>query len=182
MDLITLKDGPHKGQLLEKKKRGRVLQNQKANSVADMAAVLLIQERPPTPEQLEKAERFVRNDGRPPAKRGFGKKQSSEVDYMGTVDGVTISWANILDAEFAETWPAPVVHQELTKQRYTAAFPLPDAEGELAAAESRQERRAELIQALLDADNNIYDSERAIGSLRRATNYWVQKLGPRRTQ
>ena len=125
LDIITQTEGKHKGQLLGTKKRGKVLMNQKANSVADMAAVLQQQERQPTPEQLERAERRVRKDGRPPAKRGLGKQLSAEAYSMGTVEGVRIRWANLLDAEFAETWPAAVVHDMLGKSRYTAAYPPP---------------------------------------------------------
>ena len=105
--------------------------NQKANSVADMAAVLQQQERPPTPEQLERAERKIRKDGRPLAKRGLGKQRSAEAHSMGSVEGVRIRWANILDAEFAETWPAAVVHDGLGKSRYTAAYPPPPDEAAL---------------------------------------------------
>ena len=42
---------------------------------------------------------------------------------MGGVEGVRVRWANLLDAEFAETWPAAVLHDTLRKSRYTAAFP-----------------------------------------------------------
>lgn len=98
--------------------------NQKANSVADMAAVLLLQSKKPNEDELKKAERKVRTDGRPLAKRGLGRQASAEVyTARGSVEGVRIRWANILDAEYAETWPEQVVHDGLEKHRYTAAWP-----------------------------------------------------------
>ncbi|KAL8742415.1 MAG: hypothetical protein Q9190_005095 [Brigantiaea leucoxantha] len=52
LSIITeTSDGPKKGQLMSTKKRGKVLMNQKANSVADMAAVLLMQEKGPSEEE-----------------------------------------------------------------------------------------------------------------------------------
>ena len=124
LESVTQTEGVHKGQLLPKKKRGKVLMNQKANSVADMAAVLLQQARAPTEEELAKAKRKVRSDGRPLAKRGLGSQLSAEAtSFQGSVEGVRIRWANILDAEFAETWPKAVIHDGLGKSRYTAAWP-----------------------------------------------------------
>ena len=107
--------------------------NQLANSVADMAAVLLQQEKGLSKEQIERAERRVRKDGRPPAKRGLGRQKESAVleEGMGKgVEGVMIRWANVLDAEYAETWPQAVVHDWLEKSRYTAAFPAMELEAE----------------------------------------------------
>ncbi|MCJ1250549.1 hypothetical protein MMC30_007777 [Trapelia coarctata] len=124
LSAVTETEGPFKGQLLPKKKRGKVLMNQKANSVADMAAVLLLQSKKPSAEELKKADRKVRKDGRPLAKRGLGSQASAEVyTARGSVEGVRIRWANILDAEYAETWPAAVIHDGLEKHRYTAAWP-----------------------------------------------------------
>ena len=91
------------------KSRGRVLMDQKANCVADVAAVLLLQER---------AER-ERGEGK------GGKKWGG----VGPVDGVRVFWADIRDAEFAEAWPGAVVHAGLGRSRYTAAFPV-EGEGE----------------------------------------------------
>ena len=104
--------------------------NQKANSIADMAAVLLLQSKPLTKEEVERKRRMMRMDGRPLAKRGRGSKPrvadeaSIEVDgRTGSVQGVRIKWADILDAEFAETWPEEVLHEGLERHRYTAAWP-----------------------------------------------------------
>ena len=124
LETVTQTEGRHKGQLLPKKQKGKVLMNQKANSVADMAAVLLQQARPPTEEELAIANRKRRLDGRPPAKRGLGRQMNTEAtSFQGSVEGVRIRWANILDAEYAQTWPKDVVHDGLAKSRYTAAWP-----------------------------------------------------------
>ena len=104
------------------KSRGRTLMNQKANSVADIAAVLKQQEIPPDWEKEERKEMMLRKDGRPLAKRGPGSKKFREPNVTGSVEGVRIRWANILDAEFAETWPEGVLHDGLGRSRYTAAF------------------------------------------------------------
>ncbi|MCJ1358401.1 MAG: hypothetical protein MMC33_008401 [Icmadophila ericetorum] len=123
---ITETEGPKKGHLFPKKKRGFFLMDQKANSVADVAAVLLQAEKGPSEEQIAAAKRRLRSDGRPPAKIGVGAQTKSEVlEVVGKgVEGVRIRWANILDAEYAETWPAAVVHDTLAQSRYTAAFPV----------------------------------------------------------
>ncbi|KAI9736130.1 MAG: hypothetical protein M1834_001014 [Cirrosporium novae-zelandiae] len=54
LETITYKEGNFKGRLMNRKDRAKVLMDQKANSVADMAAVLLKQASPPDPEKLEK--------------------------------------------------------------------------------------------------------------------------------
>ncbi|MCJ1319614.1 hypothetical protein MMC15_004950 [Xylographa vitiligo] len=124
LSTVTQTEGIHKGQLLPKKKRGYVLMNQKANSVADMAAVLLIQAREPTEQEVTLAKWKVRTDGQPLAKRGKGRQASADaLTIRGSVEGVRIRWADILDAEYAETWPIDVVHDGLEKHRYTAAWP-----------------------------------------------------------
>ena len=126
LDIITNKEGPHKGQLLSTKKRGKVLMNQKANTVADLAAVLIQQDRAPTTEQMERSERRLRLVERMKKQKGANKVKKKPVpasELSGT-EGVMVRWANILDAEYAETWPAAVVHDFLRQSRYTAAFPL----------------------------------------------------------
>ncbi|KAI9678734.1 MAG: hypothetical protein M1817_005791 [Caeruleum heppii] len=39
------------------------------------------------------------------------------------VDGVVVQWADLLDAEYAETWPKAVVHHRLRPTRHTAPQP-----------------------------------------------------------
>lgn len=110
---------------LDKKKRGKVLMNQKANSVADLAAVLLQQERPPTAEQIEISERKINYKIWLRKRNGNQKVRGNPVpaQELSGVEGVRVRWANKLDAEFAKTWPRAVVHDELLKRRHTAAFP-----------------------------------------------------------
>lgn len=108
------------------KKRGKVLMNQKANTVADLAAVLLQQERGPSAEKIEQTERRIRAVEKLKRQKGENrvKKRPVPVSEMTGVEGVKIRWANLLDAEYAETWPPAIVHGILEKRRYTAAFPV----------------------------------------------------------
>ena len=111
---------------MKKKDKAKVLMNQKANTVADMAAVLAIQARPPSPEVVEKMRRLVRTDGRPVAKKGVGSQQTANVfEFQGKIEGTSVWWANTLDAEYAETWPKEVKHGKLAMDRGTAVWPPP---------------------------------------------------------
>ncbi|KAF4637904.1 hypothetical protein G7Y89_g175 [Cudoniella acicularis] len=76
------------GKFLPKHKRARQLCDQKANSVADMAAVL----------------------GRL-AEQKFEDKIGIKGEGTGAV--VNVKWNDLLDAEFAETWSDNVVHDKL---------------------------------------------------------------------
>ncbi|KAL8699446.1 MAG: hypothetical protein Q9224_001410 [Gallowayella concinna] len=173
LSLITQTEGRRKGHLHSTKKRGKILMDQKANSVADLAAVLLrAEERLPKigaeekknhqktrlektlkksdPEkqidlekELEKIEnekkdakivakekkaewiRMMQKKGR----KSLMRKDPQEIE-RGGVEGVKIRWANLLDAEFAKQWPEAVVHEGLTRHRYTAAFPLKKEDGD----------------------------------------------------
>lgn len=128
LSIITQNEGPHKGQLLGTKKRGKVLMNQKANSVADLAAVLLQQERPPTEDAIANSEKKLKHKEKMRRQKGPAKVKGVPVLaplMSGSVEGVRVRWADMLDAEFAQTWPEGVVHDELGKHRYTAAFPPP---------------------------------------------------------
>ncbi|KAL8752435.1 MAG: hypothetical protein Q9199_005746 [Rusavskia elegans] len=207
LSLITQTEGPHKGQLHSTKKRGKILMDQKANSVADLAAVLLraeeklpktMEEEPEIDPGKEAEEREKMAEKREEAKKAWMEKvearrrdrgsyvnpqkllqlwKEKEVNRQATgekfneemqrkkeegpqlkieakakraewirrmqkagkktvmrkdpqpheepgVEGVKISWANLLDAEFAEQWPEAVVHDGLSRHRYTAAFPV----------------------------------------------------------
>ena len=131
LDVITNEKGKYAGKLLPRKMRGKKLMDQKANSIADMAAVLAIQARPPTPEELERAERMVKGPpskrNRPKPRKGEGSHQTAEVfEFRGKMDGVSIWWANTLDAEYAETWPQEVQHGPLLVNRRTAVWPPPE--------------------------------------------------------
>ena len=107
--------------------------DQKANSVADIAAVLLQQDREPTEEEKQKAERKKRNVRRL-MKKGKRAGELETEEWRGT-DGVMVRWANIMDAEFAETWPEKVVHDGLGKNRHTPTWP---------ATEGREDDRRDI--------------------------------------
>lgn len=125
LKIITETKGKYKGQLLGTKKRGKVLMNQKANSVADLAAVLLQQERPPTAKQIEISAGRIKLKNSLRKRKGPLEVEDHPVpaQELSGVDGVIVRWANMMDAEFARTWPQAVIHDELMKSRHTAAFP-----------------------------------------------------------
>ncbi|KAM0805064.1 transcriptional regulation of mitochondrial recombination-domain-containing protein [Usnea florida] len=126
LDIITETEGKRKGSLMSKKRRGRVLMDQKANSVADLAAVLQLQEKGPSEERILRAERRRRRVETLKRQKGEGKVKKRPIDVaseMGGIQGVKVRWADILDAEYAETWPEAVIHGRLERHRYTAAFP-----------------------------------------------------------
>jgi len=102
--------------------------NQRANSVADLAAVLLQGEKGPSKERIEYKEGSRRDWARvrmqkEKAGKEVPKRSPHAAQEAYGVEGVTVRWADILDAEFAETWPEQVVHHTLQRHRYTAAFP-----------------------------------------------------------
>ena len=123
---IQEKNGKHAGTLYPTKKRGRILMNQKANSIADLAAVLLQQERGPSEDRVRNAETRMRLVERLRKQKGESKVKKQPLDVrkeLQGVKGVCVRWADMLDAEYAETWPQDVVHDELLKSRHTAAWP-----------------------------------------------------------
>lgn len=98
--------------------------DQKANTVADLAKVLELQKEGPTEEKVEAKKRAIVRIEKLKArgKKRMLKREPQEADEGG-VDGVVIRWANLLDAEYAASWPEEVVHDGLTAHRYVAAFP-----------------------------------------------------------
>jgi Transcriptional regulation of mitochondrial recombination len=73
------------GKKLRRRERGRKICDQKANSVADMSAAL----------------------------KNVTARENVKGEEKAVVEPVVtakISWADILDAEFAESWPETVVH------------------------------------------------------------------------
>lgn len=101
--------------------------NQKANTVADLAAVLFQQEKGPTEKRKHLAETRMKRAEELKAQKGEENVKKAPVDVESTmtgVDGVSIRWANPADAEYAETWPKGVVHGDLERSRYTVAFPI----------------------------------------------------------
>jgi len=118
------------GKLLSRKGKTPVLMNQKANSVADMAATLLWQARPmekgePTEDESGNGEVESADVRKAPRQGRVVRKHvaSGEELWRGSVRGVEIRWRDVLDAEFAETWPEEVVHGQLEVSRHTAVWP-----------------------------------------------------------
>jgi hypothetical protein len=79
-----------KGKMEKKKTRGRKICDQKANSVADIAAVL---------GRLD-----LQESGDEVKKKGIG------LEGEGTGQKVEVLWNDLNDAEFAETWTENVEH------------------------------------------------------------------------
>ncbi len=139
-DVEIVKDKERPGMLLNKKKKGRVLMNQKANSIADMAAVLK--------QQAEEAE-VVAAIAAKAAKGDMTVEQTeqeqerrprqkpSQIGPEG-VKGVSIAWRDVYDATYAESWPQEVVHDVLEYDRHTAAKP---------AQEVQEPKQAQVAQA-----------------------------------
>lgn len=126
LHLIDEKKGKWKGSLIPKKRRGTVLMNQKANSIADLAAVLQLQEVGPSEARIENAKRRRHRVENLKRQKGEDNVKTAPLDVkneMRGVEGVEVRWANMLDAEYAEAWPEGVFHGGLEKSRYTAAFP-----------------------------------------------------------
>lgn len=77
------------GKVIPKKKRGRQINDQKANSIADIATVL----------------------------SKIGTSEGEEIGLRSPTSKdlpvVEVKWINMLDAEFAETWTENVVHDQL---------------------------------------------------------------------
>ena len=97
--------------------------DQKANSVADIAAVLIQQEKGSrkevdSPDATEPSKTVQTSKGR--SRQRTIEAESSDVQG---VEGVTIAWRSLFDAEYAESWPEAVVHDELKYDRHTIGPP-----------------------------------------------------------
>ena len=127
---ITEKEGKYAGSLYPTKKRGKVIMDQKANSVADLAAVLWQQKQGPSDERKANAMRRIERVEKLRQQKGPKrvKKNPLDVNELEGVEGVSVRWADVMDAEYAETWPEEVVHDVLLKSRHTAAWPALDVE------------------------------------------------------
>ncbi|KAG0646792.1 hypothetical protein D0Z07_6311 [Hyphodiscus hymeniophilus] len=93
MEEVEYKDGSSRMQPLTRRERGRKLMDQKANSVADMAVVL-----------------GTLGDGE--GEVGEGEEQA-QVQKEGGDVVVEVRWKDLVDAEYAETWPVSVIHDVL---------------------------------------------------------------------
>lgn len=131
------------GWKLEKKDRARAIMDQKATSVADIAAVLAIQEdevkngfgeeRPPAPgsrrrrqrqaNAQKKNEAFVKEAAERVARWEKSISDSTREYKVElpqselTGDRVKLVWADIQDARFAQSWPERVRHAEMDMSR-----------------------------------------------------------------
>ena len=155
LDLITVKEGKQKGSLMNTKERGAVLMDQKANSVADLAAVLLQDEKGPSEERArhkERSKKYWDLVNRQKVKAGKPRVRKRVNLSLGpTVNQVRIRWADLMDADYAEAWPQSVVHHLLERSRYTAAFPA----FEMVDTEEKLEKQyaAEMAQQQAEMDS-----------------------------
>lgn len=108
-------DKDRKGEIvtITRKERGRRLCNQKANSVADMAAALKLT----TMRKLSEEELAVERKAWKARKTQKGQTTSAsgkeeELKMWEPIMNATVKWSDILDAEFAESWPETVVHDQ----------------------------------------------------------------------
>jgi hypothetical protein len=132
---------------MEKRERARVLMNQKATSVADIAAALTIQDKAIANGLLDDVskrgyltrkarqrrraalEREARQQGWNEERiagleETFSRLSGEEVEigevageYPENAKDVKILWRDVHDAYFAESWPAGVQHGELELKR-----------------------------------------------------------------
>ncbi|KAL1965677.1 hypothetical protein VTN77DRAFT_5177 [Rasamsonia byssochlamydoides] len=134
------------GRLMDKKQRARVLMDQKATSVADIAAVLKIQEEEIKNGFADGKRGYLTRTARKRRREGRRKEAEAsqraaervdefedlistdqveykiedpsgndEYDVQG--DEVKILWADLYDAQYAESWPERVRHGELELTR-----------------------------------------------------------------
>lgn len=150
-ETMTVQEGKHAGKtLVDFKERRALIMDQKANAIADMAAALFLQEKAPEKEDIQMANRLhmkpivkLHNGKQGPApgrpKYGKGKRPTlGKIQWQGSVKGVKIHWSNMLDAEYAETWPQDVLHGPLQVSRYTAVWP-PQEEESTSTTEAVQD-------------------------------------------
>ena len=69
----------------------------------------------PMPHRALKRRYHPLNDAHPVAKQRWNKTQRRLILPRMSTQGLRIKWANILDAEFAQTWPSSVIHEALER-------------------------------------------------------------------
>jgi hypothetical protein len=149
------------GKPVEKKKRARQLNDQKGNSIADIADVL---------SRLGKQE-AVKGEERVGEGRRIGLK--------GEGEGVTVDvrWVDHTDAGFAREWSSNVVHsrlEALTNNRVVGAL----WGSKKVAAEAKAAARAEVLEnsaAKLEKSLMTKEERRALVIQQRKTNKATQK-------
>lgn len=88
-----------------------MLKNQRANSVADIAAALqLVVGGVPVVGKSEE-------DGKVAEKKAKQLEGQAAIEPHTGEPKVVVKWTDILDAEFAASWPDTVVHDELESTR-----------------------------------------------------------------
>lgn len=97
----------------------------------------------PLPHAALNGEYTLRNDARFPARRGFFKARGKQPPPSISMEGVKIEWANVLDAQYASTWPPGVQHDEMparshkSRNTLTTAVQPPLANQELQARQQQ---------------------------------------------
>lgn len=133
------------GWLMEKKDRARALMDQKATSVADIAAVLGIQEEEVKNGFADGKRGYLTRAARRRRRESRQQAEERAVDHAGRIanfeeklstgdveykvedtskddialqgDGVKVLWTDLHDAQFAQAWPERVRHGELELTR-----------------------------------------------------------------
>jgi len=121
-----------------KKERIRILMNQKANSVADLAESIRIE-----------VDRIKKVANPPPLGRGRKARKNPPIELPIPQEGdVVVKWSNIYDAQYAKAWPEVVVHGNLQRDgRHTAP-----AEGK-----KEVKKEAGMVQGIREARKEIVD-------------------------
>ncbi|PWW75777.1 hypothetical protein C7212DRAFT_345269 [Tuber magnatum] len=121
-----------------KKERTRILMNQKANSIADLAESIRMQ-----------VDRIKKIANPPPLKKGQKPRKNPPIKLAIPEEGdVVVKWSNIYDAQYAKAWPEVVVHGHLQRDgRHTAP-----AEGEKEVKE-----KAKIAQNIKEAKKGVVD-------------------------
>lgn len=113
------------GKIISRKERGRKLCDQKANSVADIAAVL---GKIGTPE----GEEIGLKNFDP---KGEGSAEEPQVE---------VKWSDLLDAQFAESWSQNVIHDKLEWESHLKEMSKLEMARRLEARRARQARSRQL--------------------------------------
>jgi len=136
-----------------KKERIRILMNQKANSVADLAESIRIE-----------VDRIKKIANPPPLGKGQKARKNPPIKLPIPQEGdVVVKWSNIYDAEYAKVWPEVVIHGNLQRDgRHTAP-----AEGK-----KEVKKEAKMVQEIREAKKEITDEIMAsrTKSAKEATN------------
>ena len=74
-------------------------------------------------EQSKEKQRAERQKAARRQRLGIKEIPLEERVALAGAEGVRILWTNLLDAEYAQTWPEEVTHGVLGQSRYTAAYP-----------------------------------------------------------